>query len=905
MNFILITFGQCYKFFLLINRIYLQTNCSFNILINLNMKNINLPVKLLLVCGLFTFGKAYTQDYKSIIKNYLSSSTGKNFAKTDLQNFEILNEDFSKSMNADIIKIQQTFNGIPIYNSSATALVKENKVNYYSDNFIKNYNTVNALKATLNKNDVFVKILKALNLKESAYKIVDFKTKATSADEPTIKSKLVYYNTEQNDLRLCYEYEFEEKGTSNYWDVLADANTGKILKKENLTLSCDFAPQAYKNDLPKTEKSTIISPLKTVKNSLQAIAGASYRVFVLPLENPDSGGRTLVTNPSFLDASPNGWQGDATTNYTYSRGNNVYAYEDKAGTNAIGAAADGGASYNFDFPFDYNGFPSDNLNAATTNLFYLNNKVHDIFYRLGFTETAKNFQAYNFGKGGAQNDYVLAESQDGSGKDNANFATPSDGSKPRMQMYLWNPLVVNRLFYNAPSVAMSRLPATQNSTTFGATLNSTGITGDIAISPVLDACTALPANSLSGKIGLAQRGTCTFTVKTKNLQNAGAKGAIIYNATSSVGFGGMGGTDASITIPAILIENTEGEYIKSQINASINVNATLKFDDNSVKYKDGSFDGGIITHEYGHGISNRLEPNVSCLSTSSDNEQMGEGWSDFFALMLTNKPGDNASVPRGVGNYVVSEPANGLGIRPAQYSPDFNVNNYTYGKSNDTTFSTYNDSVNGVSVEPHQIGFLWTTMLWDLHWKYVEKYGYSSDVMANTTNGSTRVLQLIVNGLKLNPCLPTFVQGRDAILAADVATTAGADRCMIWGAFAKRGLGVNASAGSKVGATTGITDQVEDFTVPSDCKLTINEVSKSNEINIYPNPAKNEFFIKVPSQQLGKLSVEVYDVSGRLVTEDKVSGSESISTAKLQNGIYIVKVKGLGVETSSKLIIKK
>ncbi|MGS0749204.1 M36 family metallopeptidase, partial [Halpernia sp. GG3] len=296
------------------------------------------------------------------------------------------------------------------------------------------------------------------------------------------------------------------------------------------------------------------------------------------------------------------------------------------------------------------GFPSDNLNAATTNLFYLNNKVHDIFYRLGFTESARNFQSFNFGKGGAQNDYVLAESQDGSGKDNANFATPSDGSKPRMQMFLWNPLVVNRLFYNAPAGAVTRMPATQNSVSFGASLNATGITANVLISPVLDACTALPTNYLIGTIGLAERGTCAFTVKTKNMQNAGAVAAIIYNATTSVGFGGMGGTDASINIPAILIENTEGEYIKSQINAGINVNTTLKFDDNLVKYRDGSFDSGIVAHEYGHGISNRLEPSVTCLNTSSDNEQMGEGWSDFFALMLTNKPNDDATVPRGVRN---------------------------------------------------------------------------------------------------------------------------------------------------------------------------------------------------------------------------------------------------------------
>lgn len=80
-------------------------------------------------------------------------------------------------------------------------------------------------------------------------------------------------------------------------------------------------------------------------------------------------------------------------------------------------------------------------NASITNLFYVNNRVHDVLYKFGFTETSKNFQAYNFGKGGSQNDYVLAEARDGAGVadlslgyyNNANFSTPSDGQKPRMQ----------------------------------------------------------------------------------------------------------------------------------------------------------------------------------------------------------------------------------------------------------------------------------------------------------------------------------------------------------------------------------------------------------------------------------------------------------------------------------------
>ncbi|MGS0747448.1 hypothetical protein [Halpernia sp. GG3] len=175
------------------------------------MKNRNLSVKLLLIFGLFTCGKAYSQDYEGIIKNHLSTTSGKLFSKSELKNFEISNKDFSASMNADVVKIQQTYNGIPIYNSLGTALIRKNEVNHYSDNFIKDYNTASTSKATLNKNDVFIKLLKIFNLKASAYKIVEFKSEISSENELMAKSKLVYYNTEQNDLKLCYEYELEEK----------------------------------------------------------------------------------------------------------------------------------------------------------------------------------------------------------------------------------------------------------------------------------------------------------------------------------------------------------------------------------------------------------------------------------------------------------------------------------------------------------------------------------------------------------------------------------------------------------------------------------------------------------------------------------------------------------------------
>lgn len=870
------------------------------------MKNRNLPLKIAAVCLMFSFGNAEAQDFKSIIQNHISAKN--TFLKPNLNNFEIITQDFSKSMNADVVKVQQSYNGIPVYNAVATAMIKDAKMNYFTDSFMKNYNSVTEVSSARATNTIFGNVAQTLGLKNASnYKLIGI-TDADLDGTPFVKTRLVYFTTASNDLKLCHEFMFEEKGTSNYWDILADASTGEILSKENLTISCTFRHDAFSHDysahtpegFAKDFSGTAVDNAELI--GAAAPLNASYRVFALPLESPNHGGNTLINNPWFTDASPDGWHsiagGTYAGDYTTTRGNNVMAYDDRSGANVPGLYAEGGASRTFDFPFVVNATAA-NLNAATTNLFYMNNKMHDIFYRLGFTETARNFQAFNFGKGGAQNDYVQAESQDGGGTNNANFSTPGDGSRPRMQMYLWDATIIQRLFYNAPSEAVGREVATLISTTFGPALNATGVTADVKLSPTLDGCVPLPAGSLAGKIGLIARGSCDFTMKVKNAQVAGAVAAIIYSQPDSVPTSGMGGVDATITIPSVLIENPEGLYMKGLLDASTVVNVTLKDDPSLAATRDGSFDNGIVAHEYGHGISTRI---IGSLNSGANKEQMGEGWSDFFGLMLTNQPGATAAVPRGIGTYATSESITGGGIRPAQYSPDPLINSYGYG---DTNGMEYTNTSGQIVPDVHSIGFVWATMLWDLHWKYVEKYGYSSDVMSNNFNGSTRVLQLIVDGLKLTPTNPGFIQGRNAILAAEEATTQGKDKCLIWSVFAKRGLGLNASAGS----ATNINDQVEDYTEPAaDPRCTLlatTDVSANKAVSIYPNPAKNEFFLKSANNISGKVNVEIYDASGKLVSSQKISATDAVNTQALQNGVYLVKVTGLGVQYSSKLMIKK
>ncbi|MFC7666428.1 M36 family metallopeptidase [Hymenobacter humi] len=166
--------------------------------------------------------------------------------------------------------------------------------------------------------------------------------------------------------------------------------------------------------------------------------------------------------------------------------------------------------------------------------------------------------------------------------------------------------------------------------------------------------------------------------------------------------------------------------------------------------------------------------------------------------MLTMKAGDTGPKPRGIGTYVQNQPTTGRGIRPSPYSTDFGVNSYTYAATNNETLTA-----------PHGVGFVWATMLWDMTWSLVDKYGFDPNLYTGK-GGNNLAMQLVIDGLKLQPCNPGFVDARDAILAADRANNAGANQQLIWASFAKRGLGYSA----KQGLSTSRTDQVEAFDMP-------------------------------------------------------------------------------------------
>ena len=162
----------------------------------------------------------------------------------------------------------------------------------------------------------------------------------------------------------------------------------------------------------------------------------SYNIFP---DHPGNSSQTIVNGPGAGNAqSPAGWLAGSQTTVNMA-GNNVRAYLDTDNNNAPDAGGSSVSDGNFLTGANLSSDPSiaTNKAVAVQNLFYLNNVIHDKLYTHGFNEAAGNFQNNNFGKGGAGNDAVNAEAQDGGGTNNANFSTPSDGSRPRMQMYIW------------------------------------------------------------------------------------------------------------------------------------------------------------------------------------------------------------------------------------------------------------------------------------------------------------------------------------------------------------------------------------------------------------------------------------------------------------------------------------
>ncbi|PNS15498.1 hypothetical protein CAC42_757 [Sphaceloma murrayae] len=178
---------------------------------------------------------------------------------------------------------------------------------------------------------------------------------------------------------------------------------------------------------------------KEIHGVVDYVADASLQVYPWGVNDPTEGARQVLTDPWDKTASEFGWFGTGSASYTTTRGNNAIAQSNPSGGSTyLNNYRPTSANLVFQYPYSpATTTPSTYVDAAITQLFYTSNYYHDLLHTLGFNERAGNFETNNNGAGGVGNDAVILNVQDGSGTNNANFATPADGSPGRMRMYLW------------------------------------------------------------------------------------------------------------------------------------------------------------------------------------------------------------------------------------------------------------------------------------------------------------------------------------------------------------------------------------------------------------------------------------------------------------------------------------
>ena len=876
--------------------------------------NKNYYVLFVFICVSAFSNFGWAQDYSGITNAYLEANKESlQVTSEDIKDLKVYNQVYNQKNKLTHIYAVQTVNGIEVYNAVASIAIKDNAVFYVGNNMEKNMRArVNSTVATLNPMQAASKAASALGLGTSNFSIdlvissQEFLLSDGGVSLEKVPVQLVYQPV-NNELRLAWDLSIHTLDMQHWYSVRVDAKTGAIIDQMDWILSCSF--EAHEHTIVKGKSletnipDTVAFGFQTTGNESIVFSDDQYNVYAIPVESPIHGGRSVVTEPQDINASPFGWHdldGAAGADVTYTRGNNVWATEDQNGNNGNGFAPDGTDDLIFDFDIDLTDEPEEYVSASTTNLFYMNNIMHDIFYQYGFDEASGNFQFLNYTGDGIGGDYVQADAQDGSGTNNATFSTPTDGSRPRMSMFLWTPSSIASFEVNSPAAVAGDYGL--SNADFGPAFPVGGLSGDLVLvedvdtsGDVNDACDPIDnAAALVGNIALIRAGDCAFTLQVKAAQDAGAIGVIIVNNLATP-ISDVPGSDATITIPSGMIALTEGEAL---ITASMSETVNVTIASPLPTGKDGSLDNVIIAHEYGHGISIRLTggaDNTGCLNNS---EQMGEGWSDWFGLMLTIEPGDEPEDLRGIGTYATGNPVTAQGIRPAAYSTDTAVNSLTYGDTN-------NDAE--IS-RPHGIGSIWSTILWDMSWALIDEYGYDDNLYTGT-GGNNIAMQLVVDGLKLQPCGVGFVSGRDAILAAvdinDLIVDKTAAKCMLWDIFADRGLGYSASQGSPGSRI----DQVEAFDVPPadvlNCSLSVGDDIAISPFKVYPNPTNGEININVADAQ-GEGNVSIFDINGRRVFTQNVSleGTVQIQAQNLATGVYIMQINGANASQTTKLIIQ-
>jgi hypothetical protein len=587
-----------------------------------------------------------------------------------------------------------------------------------------------------------------------------------------------------------------------YGYVLA-AEDGRVLVRRNLTSRQAFTYRAWAEAAP---------PFRPFDGP-QGFEGNPHPTGAPDGFQPPVLAQALITLANVPFSRDDPWLAPGATETS---GNNADAYADLAAPDGFGPG-DLRASVTAPGVFDHAHDPAiapgatpAQVQASVVQLFYLVNFLHDWFYDAGFDEAAGNAQASNLGRGGAEGDALRVEAQDASGLDNANMSTPTDGFPPRMQMFVWN--VRSSRFLEGVAPARPRVPvatAEFGAASYDLTAEVAGVDDGVGVPD--DACEAFPAAAVfPGRIALVARGGCLFVDKARNVQAAGASAMVVVNDVPG-GPISMSGTAPDVAMPSAGLSLEDAAVLRADLALGpVTVRLVRAA---PPPPRDGTLDGLIVAHEWGHYLSERLVGGGAGLF-SNQAQGLGEGWADFVALLLATHAEDaRAAVDGGVytlatyafggGEDVLGgpNPSFYFGLRRLPYSTD--------PAKNPLAFRHFADgapiptvAADGVTPIPnadpglpnsevHNAGEVWASMLWEC-WTALLADTLGPSARLDFATAQDRMKRYLVASMLAAPGSPTLLEARDALLAVAYANDP-ADFAAFWRAFARRGAGMGAT----------------------------------------------------------------------------------------------------------------
>jgi hypothetical protein len=496
---------------------------------------------------------------------------------------------------------------------------------------------------------------------------------------------------------------------------------------------------------------------------------------------------TLTTLPGAPRVLPDGRSLSSVFQSNYTEGNNVLVSDDRANDDETTSGIRGydpnrqftGARFDFTNAYEFGGldpvgvgpgggdclplvgpcdvtFPATadpDIFPGTLSLFYYNNIVHDYLYSLGFTEALFNFQQDNFGRGGAGRDGVVAQVQDGSGTDNANMSPSAEGSKPRMQMYLFTETGFRRAdgSLDFDVVAHEHMHGINNRAV------GKGDTGCVG-------------NGLAGESG------------------------------------GQGEGWGDYLACSMADDDVEGEYATGEYDIGIR----------RIPYTNYRWSYNSLN---GQGLSRRDRsynplaiPDINVGAIPFEVHDGGEYWAatlwDMRELLIVKQKVGNAypgiffdgtrRLGGGTSFYIGDRQVQSVDTKhPIEYRPEFN----THVSSDPTAPPDPNIIASQHIVRPGAVA------------AEIQAGGNRNGALSTAVRrGAFLADVLMMRGMQLSPCNPTFVDSRDSILMADRERFGGENHAIIWRAFASHGVGANAASSSNGGVGGTV---VEDFSVPA------------------------------------------------------------------------------------------